>query len=1183
MEVPKDEICIELDAADGTTTLRAGNAELGRGTWDGRALNRAGERLRESHSRPVRGTGREAGLVRQAGEALFAGLFPGELGPTLDKAIGERIKPRGGTASLAFAVVTPEAASLQVEALVSPTLGVLASDPRLRLFRRAAPALEAADLPPPPLRILFVVASPDIDGRQGRMLDFELEEWVLLQALQPLIAAGRAILEPLEAGSLQAVEEALEAEAFHVLHFTGHGSPGQLQMEGPYGEEAPVSQEELAALLGRFPSLRLVVLSGCATASAAVLERVAAAAEEGDGTGERRAAEGERPGVLQGIAQALSGLGIDFVVGMQASIPDTAATRWAEAFYGHLVRGRGDVAAAFQESRRRLKALEEKEPAETGNWGQWPLPVLYLRAVAPQLFDPHAPPDPSRARPAPASPLYEGIARLGVGRFIGRRPLRRQLAQRLRDSAVGTVLLYGLGGIGKSALGTELAEITRKRAGALVLALRAPITLAALIGQVKLLLNRLLLQPGLPEDFKEFSKAILGQLGEGTGLEPGQQLELVITQLGARLPLLLFLDNFEDELAPAGEGQRTVRDPELARALTLWARQPGPSKLLITCRYPFQLPGLPASRLVQHMVGPLERAEARKLMLRFPALRALPREDLEAIHHRLGGHPRSIEYLAAKLEHGKATWGEVGAELDRHLLERQLEPRALHDADEAVRDTLARAAEDILLQGLLEETDAAAQDLLCRAAVYRQPVGRNGLAKLVGGREVEAEIERLVALTLLYRGEGAEGRRHYLVHRVTAEAILAGVSEAVRTEAHGAAAGYFEYRYQHVNHDLGDLLEARWHWLQCGEIERASEIAFTAEDLLRRWGHWRQAELLNAETWALAGASEEVRAAAAQNLGICHQLRGDYGEALKWFRQALAINEELGNRAGMASSYHHLGWIAQDRGDYDEALKWYRQALAIVEELGNRAGMASSYHHLGLIAHLRGDYEEAQERYSQSLKIEEELDNRAGIAASYHQLGRLAQTRQDCNEALRRYQLALTIQNQLGDLAGIANTYLHLGILAHLREDFNEAQKRLRQALTIFEELGDRHGIAHSYHQLGAVEHSRGDDDEALKWMRQALTILEELGNRGDTANSYGLMAVLLTDLDRVEEAVPLTLRSMMIQMELQIPIDLNIRQLHRQEELLSAEAFRSAVVKVLGEEAAAKLIEDLHSWREAS
>jgi hypothetical protein len=55
-------------------------------------------------------------------------------------------------------------------------------------------------------------------------------------------------------------------------------------------------------------------------------------------------------------------------------------------------------------------------------------------------------------------------------------------------------------------------------------------------------------------------------------------------------------------------------------------------------------------------------------------------------------------------------------------------------------------------------------------------------------------------------------------------------------------------------------------------------------------------------------------------------------------RKSLAIDEELGNRPGMAGTYHQLGVTAQQRGRLGEADDWYRKALAIEEELGDLPG-----------------------------------------------------------------------------------------------------------------------------------------------------------------------------------------------------------------------------------------------------
>ncbi len=65
--------------------------------------------------------------------------------------------------------------------------------------------------------------------------------------------------------------------------------------------------------------------------------------------------------------------------------------------------------------------------------------------------------------------------------------------------------------------------------------------------------------------------------------------------------------------------------------------------------------------------------------------------------------------------------------------------------------------------------------------------------------------------------------------------------------------------------------------------------------------------------------------------------------------------------------------VAQERGSYDKALGWYRKSLAIFEELGNRAGMASTISQLGVLATKRGAPEDAVPLNLRSLALRLEI------------------------------------------------------------------------------------------------------------------------------------------------------------------------------------------------------------------
>ena len=100
----------------------------------------------------------------------------------------------------------------------------------------------------------------------------------------------------------------------------------------------------------------------------------------------------------------------------------------------------------------------------------------------------------------------------------------------------------------------------------------------------------------------------------------------------------------------------------------------------------------------------------------------------------------------------------------------------------------------------------------------------------------------------------------------------------------------------------------------------------------------------------VAQANREIR---AHRLDLAEHTYLEIQQALR--RQP----ESPRQHSHLAVVYHQLGKVAQDRGRLDDADDWYRKALTIKEDLGNRPGMANSYYQLGLLAEARGRPSEA--------------------------------------------------------------------------------------------------------------------------------------------------------------------------------------------------------------------------------
>jgi len=190
------------------------------------------------------------------------------------------------------------------------------------------------------IRILFLAAEPSDKARirvnaEYRAIDEQLRQSHhrdRIRLLKPLLAT-----RPLD------INRALQEHRPHIIHFSGHGSgPAGIYLEDDAGQARLATTSALAALM-QTPgaNTRAVVLNACSTQSQA-----------------------------EAIVRH-----IDYAVGTQESITDTAATAFSVGFYQALgARTSLDVEAAFH-SGCTLMQLEDIPEHH--------IPILYRRQESP--------------------------------------------------------------------------------------------------------------------------------------------------------------------------------------------------------------------------------------------------------------------------------------------------------------------------------------------------------------------------------------------------------------------------------------------------------------------------------------------------------------------------------------------------------------------------------------------------------------------------------------------------------------------------------------------------------------------------------------------------------------------------------------------------------------------------------
>jgi len=407
---------------------------------------------------------------------------------------------------------------------------------------------------------------------------------------------------------------------------------------------------------------------------------------------------------------------------------------------------------------------------------------------------------------------------------------RRRWCAELLAPGMACVVLHGAGGIGKSALAAQIAaRAVRLEPGRLTVTFTGEVSADTFLARLASALRR------HPVAASRGGARALASAGR-TDLSWGHRLDLFRDEVLGHVPVLVVLDDFDDNLSVRSAGA-AVEDPALAGLLANLAGAPGLARLLITCRDPFEIPG---AALGVRRVGPLSPSGAARLAAALPALSLLDEPDVGQAWRLTGGHPRNLEYLDALLSGGHASFAEVAGRLATAIGAGTglASLRTEAPGPPAAAEKVALAAGDVLLGELCARLSPDAHDLLTGASVYREPVGSHVLLLPAGQPRQAAALTGLVAecaaagvLTADYGGELPS----VFVHRWTAAELHRRLCRERRggevADAHRRAAEYWRWRISSWPHDRHALHEASYHLLRAGE---AGQRPVTRHGTVRR-------------------------------------------------------------------------------------------------------------------------------------------------------------------------------------------------------------------------------------------------------------------------------------------------------------------------------------------------------------
>jgi tetratricopeptide (TPR) repeat protein len=1039
-------------------------------------------------------------LLPQVGKRLYDAICGSR---EADRIVQDWLKQTRQRQQLSIVSDLPRVLSLPWELLHSERgFLVLRTQHPISLVRRLSQSERPADTTPfePPLRVLLVTARPENAG----FIDPRGIARELLDEVQEQVDRGTIAVEFLRPPTLHALRHRLgdaNRPPIHLLHFDGHGAfrPDQLSADGlllsgtgegllafedEEGKLDLVEAADLAQVL-QDSGVHLVLLDACQSAMSS---------DE----------------ALSSVAARLIKSGVDAVVAMSASVLVTSSTRYMQAFYRELAAGTPAPIAQerarqvlHDDPRRGLVARRSSEEGTSLELRDWWLPHFYqqrplvlqpAKSARKRKSQATAPSLSRLNKEMPAAPRYGFSGRARELLLVERHLLRGKL-----------VVIFGFGGIGKTAMAREAADwLTRT---------------GMYVGACFV-------------SFEHGGDAswLLSELGRFLGIydstynpaDKDTALSRLKPVLKARRTLLI-ADNLES-LLHSGEAPLKPEARTQLWNVLLDLAQLGAGVLLTSRDTAFGDGRLAPGKLVAHLaLGGLSPADAYRLATRLLSDLGIDRQrasyaQLQELLCFLDYHPLAIQLVLPILR--QASLAKITSDFAALLPQFQ-------DETATGRNSSLLAS----LQYSLQRLRPALKALLPRLALFEGGANEAFLLDITEIPEREwstlcLELEQVGLLTTeLFYEDITFPFLHF--HPVLAP-YLRSLLEKDANEA-ALRERYSKYYYRQVHHlldedryhpepvrtlvrrELPNMQRALNMLLEDGEVDAASFMAKNISEFLMALGLRRELDKLQRQVKEAIAKKNEIQMEGAMtpakymrenDRGEYELTRGNIDIAYECFTQLLEYIEAQpeGTLLGRGSHEHSatLGRLARclsASGQLTAAEKRLREGLSISERLLKEEPEVESLIRLrslhlaelgGVLSRL-GRYPEAQKAYEEVLNVAK----RQVDLQSYTQLalGSLASRQRNYAEARSRYSLALHLFHTLGDPSHEATVWYELGMIARKQNEWAEAERCYRESLALRERLGDTVHNTLTYNELAFIARITGHPVEAEGWLKQALKL----------------------------------------------------------------------------------------------
>jgi predicted ATPase len=227
-----------------------------------------------------------------------------------------------------------------------------------------------------------------------------------------------------------------------------------------------------------------------------------------------------------------------------------------------------------------------------------------------------------------------------------------------------------------------------------------------------------------------------------------------------------------------------------------------------------------------------------------------------------------------------------------------------------------------------------------------------------------------------------------------------------------------------------------------------------------------------------------------------HGMQGNYDTTRSLLESALETARLSGDRATEAFALAHLGRMAGTfQQDLETGRMYLEQALAINQELDDKPGLAFILRQLGNLSTFANKPEKSKIHLEESLRLAREIGDLPAVASALDSLGFATFESGDLETALTIFEEALEVSKQLGDSLMEAMVLSHSGHVYSELENYRTVQEIGGRALVIAREANSNYVQAYVLSTLSGAAVGTGQNDIALEYLIESSILALDLGN----------------------------------------------------------------------------------------